>query len=1295
MSHLIIRPLFVFLTLVMLVLALFQVTGRLMFTVLDKLEVGVNQWLSSQHIVVSGLEGDWRRINPIVRIESVTLPAGQVSGLQVEIDWLESLLRNRLIARDLSLAAGRLLLTNAEGGWRLVGAAGGSGFDPFGLLYHSDNIDVSLAVGFVDGDGQAHPRDDVQFRYRATNRGGEHRHRLMMQNRDCTNPCRVSLALDDSEAIAFVRGRVMAASVEGAGLRLPRPLLAASDGHLGVVTGHWWRDGALSGGQGHLAIEDVGLNDDLLAGSLWVSVQGEGDEHHISLDEFEVRNQHRRWSLPRILLTFESGDTQSLLTGWTERIDTGTGFSFITALAPPETAAFRWLNALNAEASALNVHAFVRFPSLDVGYTATVQGVNLDGYNGSPWIRGAAGQLLGANQMLQLALNADDVGLQFPDMFHQRWHVDHLSGLLQAYVSRDYFALRGTHLKADLGGTHASARFSLSRPSGERYRERLSLLLNLDETTVERGKSYIPYKLPAGLPEWLEDGPRSGQLTDVSFAYLGQIHSRPFELARRVALSARIDAGHLQYHPDWPEVRGLEGFLSVSGRDVRIQVQEGSSLSGTDLAGSHIHLIDNASLADIDLRSTTTVEESLAFIRATPLRDWLAFITPDWAGRGPVRMAGRLRLPLKLTGDHIGEVNPANELEVDLDISLLGSDLDLPGFGVHLGDLSGDVHYTYPHHVSGTDVAGRIFNRPAKFSASSDEDTVIFHVDGQAPYEDVLALLGMRDPGGIHGGFDFITDLHIELGERASRLDMVSDLTGLELDLPGEFAKAADESVATELELRFLDDYQSARFRYGPVRGWLHVDEVPLRGAIGFSQPPPLLSVSGSGAQENVLVLGGRVRGFSISEVIPGAGSDAAVLALPVLLRNLTVGMIDVNGVPFSEVTLNGAIGAPDAGDLLLSMDSADLSGTLAVVADEPLALDLKLLKLPLAEPGAAEDPAVPGADPLSVDIIAQLVDADVHVDRFVVGELEYGSWTFGLRPENDGVALYDLDARLRDVHITSNKLFWDGSKNRTRFSGRLTAADLATVFPQWGYAASVSTERAAMDADLNWRGSPAAVDLSLLVGEASFEAENGRFLEVTQGTDAMKIFSLVNFSTIAKRLNFDFSDVLGEGVSFDKLTATTEFREGSLQFLEPMAVSGSGSNFRIGGTVDLVSGVLDNEMVVTLPVTKGLPWYAAYIALANPLAGLGVLVGERVLRKPLEQFSSAKYEISGTLDEPELKFIGVWDTTMDQPQVSLEQPEDERVDLEPADVAPEPATDPAAVAPEEKETTQNMGTTT
>jgi hypothetical protein len=148
------------------------------------------------------------------------------------------------------------------------------------------------------------------------------------------------------------------------------------------------------------------------------------------------------------------------------------------------------------------------------------------------------------------------------------------------------------------------------------------------------------------------------------------------------------------------------------------------------------------------------------------------------------------------------------------------------------------------------------------------------------------------------------------------------------------------------------------------------------------------------------------------------------------------------------------------------------------------------------------------------------------------------------------------------------------------------------------------------------------------------------------------------------------------------------------MRCVEPMKVDGAGSKFRIVGTVDLIEGQLDNEMIVTLPVTKGLPWYAAYVALANPLAGLGVLVGERVLRKPLEQFSSAKYQISGTLDDPELKFVNVWDTSVDGPQVSLEQLEPEAVETEPG-ASDEASGVPIEAEPADETTAQNTGTTT
>ena len=142
-------------------------------------------------------------------------------------------------------------------------------------------------------------------------------------------------------------------------------------------------------------------------------------------------------------------------------------------------------------------------------------------------------------------------------------------------------------------------------------------------------------------------------------------------------------------------------------------------------------------------------------------------------------------------------------------------------------------------------------------------------------------------------------------------------------------------------------------------------------------------------------------------------------------------------------------------------------------------------------------------------------------------------------------------------------------------------------------------------------------------------------------------IFSLLNFAAIAKRMTLDFSDVFGKGISFDQLTATVMADRGVINFVEPMVIDGTGGDFRINGTVNLLTGTLDNEMVVTLPVSSSLPWYAAYLGFVNPIAAGAVLVGERLFRNQIDNLSSAKYKVTGTLQNPEVNFEQVFSKAM------------------------------------------------
>ena len=320
------------------------------------------------------------------------------------------------------------------------------------------------------------------------------------------------------------------------------------------------------------------------------------------------------------------------------------------------------------------------------------------------------------------------------------------------------------------------------------------------------------------------------------------------------------------------------------------------------------------------------------------------------------------------------------------------------------------------------------------------------------------------------------------------------------------------------------------------------------------------------------------------------------------------------------------------------------MKGRLEDAGEGPLKLHFERIILPPDE----TEPEGEEEDPLDVAIIDQLPEADVQIDSLHFGEEDFGRWSFEIRHSPDGVLFDNLEAQVKDTAISApDGVFWHRRNDRSEAEAHLVMADLKEVLPQWDYEPSLRSESAELHVDASWPGSPLNVTINGLTGKAYFRATNGHFIDV-EGGAGTRIFSLLNINTIFKRMNFDFKDVTGEGVSFDTLKADTKLNAGTLEFVEPAKMKGSGSDFKMGGSINLIDGIMnDNEMIVTLPVSDSLPWYAVYVSLANPVAGLAVLAGQQALKKPIKQLSTAKYQISGSWDDPDVKFVGIWDDKM------------------------------------------------
>jgi uncharacterized protein YhdP len=217
-----------------------------------------------------------------------------------------------------------------------------------------------------------------------------------------------------------------------------------------------------------------------------------------------------------------------------------------------------------------------------------------------------------------------------------------------------------------------------------------------------------------------------------------------------------------------------------------------------------------------------------------------------------------------------------------------------------------------------------------------------------------------------------------------------------------------------------------------------------------------------------------------------------------------------------------------------------------------------------------------------------------------------------------------------------------------TRVAGRLSGDDAVSALERWGYAPTVEAERFAFDLDLSWPGPLDRPDPVTLAGTVDLEVERGRFVQIESGTGPLRVAGLFNFAALARRLRLDFTDLYRKGIAFEQIRGTLGFDDGVLETREPVRIEGPSSSFELSSELDLASMELDGELIVTLPVSSNLPWYAAYAALvANPLAGAGVFVAERLFRDQIERVSSARYRISGPVDQPEVTFDTIFENRM------------------------------------------------
>ncbi|MCG8294597.1 YhdP family protein [Pseudomonas entomophila] len=1209
---------------------------------------------------VGVLEGRWSGLAPVLRVRDLQLGEGTASlrldDVKLVPDLWASLKAREVRLARIQLAGLQLILREDEQGtWALEGLPhkDDAPFDPADALKRLRQLG---RIDLFDSQVTLHPwqRDPLTLTYVSLGlQAGASRQRLDLR---ATLPDGQPLAMSlDSRAStkAWREGRLQAylSLPQSDWARwLPPRLLGQWQASTLRAGGEFWIDW----NKGQLQQAMVRLNApqlkgayaerkavtlDNLALSAWFQRKGQGFD--VAVDSLAMSLGQTRWE-SHLQLAQRLGQNPADET-WqvqADRLDLTPLTPLIDALAPLPDKLMTVVDALKVTGSLRNVRLDIR-PKAEgdqrLQFAANLEKVGFDAYHGAPAAGNVTGAISGDLGHGELRLDTQAFMLHLYPIFGKPWHYPKANARLTWTLDKDAFTLVAPYIKV-LGDEGKIAADFLIRihlePGHEDY---MDLRVGLTEGDGRYTAKYLPEVLSPALDEWLRSAIVKGNVDEGYFQYQGSLNHGAPPHARDISLFFKVHDAALDFQPGWPQVQQVEGDVFIEDTGVRIKARQGllldTKVSDVSVDIPHVEG-DQHSHLYLDGDFDGSLGDGLKILKEAPIGTGEIFA--GWEGEGPLRGKVKLDIPLA----------HGQRPKVLVDFSTADATLKVAPPSLELNRLKGDFTFDFDKGLSGKGITLQAFGKPvtAQIAAEGQGGQIQTRISatGQVGLKALTDWLNFQQALPASGDLPY--QLQVMLGSRDNRITVNSSLKGLAIDLPAPFGKAAADTRDSRFSLtlqgpeRRIDAGYAdlARFAYTAPADKLAQGRGELLLGAGEASVP-----SGQG-----LRVRGRLEALDLApwqqQMERFAGQDPGGSARQNLQGvDLSIGQLKAFGMDLNQVVVRLARGG-QAWDLRL--DSKEVIGNARIpdAKATPMTIRLQTLRLPPAN-ATTEEQAENAPDPLAGVDPRKVPPLDLTIDKMYRGDDLFGSASVKLRQASRGLSLADIDLDLKGLHIDGSG-GWEGEPGSTSswYKGRLDGKNLADVLKAWGFAPTVTSRDFRMDVDGRWPGSPAWVSLNRYSGSLDAALRTGQFVEVEGSAQALRVFGLLNFNSIGRRLRLDFSDLFSKGLAYDRVKGLLVASEGVYVTREPITVTGPSSNFELDGTLDFVRDRVDANLLVTLPVTNNLP--LAALIIGAPAVGGALFLVDRLIGDRVARFASVHYRVEGPVKEPKITFVKPFD---------------------------------------------------
>lgn len=844
----------------------------------------------------------------------------------------------------------------------------------------------------------------------------------------------------------------------------------------------------------------------------------------------------------------------------------------------------------------------------------------------------------------------------FPEeIYTQAIDVKRAKGVIGWSLSKpsNYIRIYGSELSANGSFGKARGNFLLDVPFQPNTRNANILLqIGLREANASAAKQLLPKILPKDLSQWIDSSIKQGYIEDAGLLYRGGFND---ESARTYQLYGNVSNAHLKFDQNWPSVKKAKGFLLIDNERVFSRVDGGEIYPGDSLSGTVSWNSQGQGKLRVNGQGRSTLSSGLRFVRDSMLHEVTGGIFDDWRGEGGVNVDLALEIPL---------FNERAAIKQKVGVQFRNNKLSLGQLDLDFSEVNGRFTYDSLKGFSSNNLNGQLFNEAVSLVFENNGENDDIKLSGIGKVDSVSLSKWLNQPLDLmsSGALEYVFELNIPSshdGQQLSKVSIYSDLKGLAIGLPAPFAKTEDQVRNFLLNMDIGLDYVSYQATLGNHFTLSSYDQ-------DEQEPKMLISISDHQIPDfetptlDGLEFKGRLKRLEFAPILE---IFEAYLELPSQEESSPVKVnVTVDEVLYENelmVTKLEVIADSEGESWTAIVDGDGIQG--AFYWDDklakPLLVDLDYFHWPLV--AEAEDLPENGVevDDLTDIDFSEWPEAEIKIDQLLYEEKLIGQWSFYFKPQEGGFALNNIFGQVAGFSFSGEqsekgaRMLWrrdDISQlGRTELKARIRGKNLKHLFDQWRLPPLLVSEKADMDMQLSWLGSPAYFSINRLQGETGFRLKEGVFIEsnTAEATGILRMLSLFNFDTWIRRIRFDFSDVFTDGLLFDEVRGRMNTANGLLTFTEPLTVVGPSVAMTLDGTIDYPTQNLDGSMAVVLPVGGNLTLATALTA-GLPTAVTFYLL-RQIFKDQVDKVSTINYTITGNWNDP---VIQLEEVTGDEP---------------------------------------------